>query len=118
MRELQAVITTAVDHAVATLPPRALGLRSHALPTEDAVDASVGALPEVVTRRQLMGTYVVVGSSSRPTVTLPGIEVLPCDEAAARATWIRNTANAHSLDDPSCSTLTATRRRASRASTA
>src|SRR5207245_8013122 len=95
MSDLQAVITAAVDNAVSTLPPRALGVRSHALPTEDAVDACVGALAEVIGRRQLTGTRVVVGSSSQPTVTLPGIEVLPCDEAAARATWIRNSEHPH-----------------------
>ena len=90
MRELQAVIAAAIDRAILTLPARALGVRSHALPTEDNLDACVEALADVVERRRLTATRVVVGSSSQPTVQLRGIEVLRCDEAAARATWIRN----------------------------
>jgi hypothetical protein len=88
---IEHVIVAAVTQALDTLPPQALGLRSHALPTESDLDGCISALAIVIEERRLSGVHVVMGSSARPaTPAQAPISVLPCDAAAAYATYIRN----------------------------
>lgn len=88
---IEHVIVAAVTQALDTLPSQALGLRSHALPTESDLDRCISALATVIEERRLSGVHVVIGSSARPAIPAQGpITVLPCDAAAAYATYIRN----------------------------
>ncbi len=86
---IEGVIVAALNNALETLRPR-FGLRSHALPTEENIDGCVKAVEQVVAKRGLTSTHVVIGSSRTPKAVPTGFVVLPCDEAAAEATRIRS----------------------------
>ncbi|HEY3353384.1 MAG TPA: hypothetical protein VGQ83_09060 [Polyangia bacterium] len=99
---IRQVVAAAVSRAIGRLPPQAIGLRSHALPTEEQLDACVQALEDVVRgNARLATTHVVIGSSARPTHPPTGmITVLPCDEAAAEATRVRNLPHPAQVEAP------------------
>jgi Holliday junction resolvasome RuvABC ATP-dependent DNA helicase subunit len=85
------VVYGAISDAIRSLPPRAMGLRSHALPTEDHLDDCIEGLERVLREERLEGCRVVIGSSATPEKSHGDrIKVLPCDEAAAEATRLRN----------------------------
>jgi hypothetical protein len=86
------VIATALREALQQLPPRAFGLRSHAIPTEDHLPECLAALMALLTEPLFAGLRVVVGSSRAGSVQSddPRITVLPPDAAAAEATRLRN----------------------------
>lgn len=85
------VIVAAIEAALDRMPPHAMGLRSCALPTETDPQACVAALQEVVQRRGLANTFVVIGTSNPQAVKVDGrFMVLPSDAAAAQATRVRS----------------------------
>ncbi len=88
---IERVVHAAVVEAIRSLPPRAMGLRSHALPTEDHLNECIAGVERVLRDLELPACHVVIGSSAPPSRTPePRITVLPCDEAAAEATRLRS----------------------------
>lgn len=89
---IENVISTALREALEQLPPRAFGLRSHAIPTDDHPQACLAAIETLLSDPAFSGIYVVIGSAA-PILHEPGnprIAVLPPDAAAAEATRMRN----------------------------
>lgn len=85
------VIAAAVREALTNLPPQALGVRSHAIPTEEHLEACVRAALEVVNEPLFADVVFVIGSSRHGSVVGgPNVRILPPDAAAAEATRLRN----------------------------
>lgn len=85
----RAVLLAGLRAAIADLPPRAFGIRSHAISTEEHAQDLVGAL------REIAGTHSIHAVIGRPSglsdiASEKHIEVLDTHAAAARATALRN----------------------------
>jgi hypothetical protein len=89
---IEAVIFDALCEALTTLPPEALGIRSHAIPTEEHLPECVAAAELLLQSAAFSNSYVVIGSTRAAEVraTAPSLRVLPPHAAAAEATRLRN----------------------------
>ena len=89
MSDTEAVLLAGIRSALDDQAPRALGIRSHAVSTEEHVAALVAALTQIAKDYPI---YAVIGRpGGRADVPAnPGIEVLGTHAAAARATSLRN----------------------------
>src|SRR5262245_37067255 len=84
------VIHLAIAQAIDALPPRALGIRSHAISTEDFARECASAIAQISEERRSINIHAVIGHSNPPKSTASNIEILPRDAAAARATQLRS----------------------------
>ena len=83
------VIYRALKERLKGCSASSIGLRSHALPTEDALDELVEASARLLAEHP--GARVVIGSSKTPSTKPPaGVTILSPHAAAAEATRLRN----------------------------
>ena len=90
MSQIEGIIFQAVRGAIRALPPRAFGLRTHALPSETHLDSCVRACIRLIESGELAGGEVFIGTSNLTHPSVPGVHVLPPDAASAAATAARN----------------------------